>query len=196
MTILVDWQIKKAIRKGKIKVTPYDPSLINSNSLDIRFGYSMKIYMEHDEPINPYDRSSIMVGMTHHELSSDCDGITLYPGEFALATTVETITLPSNICAELNGKSSIARLGTSIHQTGGWIDCGFNGEITLELCNINKRPVVLIPGMPIGQLVFHKTKKALRPYGERSSSKYQGQTGAVASMYYLNKRCNIGNKKQ
>lgn len=187
MTILVDWQIKKAIHKGKIKVTPYDPSLINPNSLDVRLGNSMKVYGNHDEPINPYDKSSIMIGVTHHELPMNCSGIRLYPGEFALATTVETITLPSNICAELNGKSSIARIGTSIHQTGGWIDCGFSGEITLELCNINRRSVILVPGMPIGQLVFHKTKKALRPYGERENSKYQGQTGAVASRYYLNK---------
>jgi dCTP deaminase len=187
MTILVDWQIEKAIRKGKIKVTHYDPSLINPNSLDLRLGYSMKTYGKRDEPIDPYDQSTIEIGITHHKMPFDCSGITLYPGEFALATTIETITLPSNICAELNGKSSIARVGSSIHQTGGWIDCGFSGEITLELCNVNQRPVILTPGMPIGQLVFHKTKKAKLPYGFRKGSKYQNQTGAVTSRYYLNK---------
>lgn len=193
MSILVDWQIKRAINKGKIKIDPYKPSLINPNSLDIRLGYDMAVYGELDDPIDPYDKFSIMRGVTHHKLPKNCSGIRLYPGEFALATTIESITLPSNICAELNGKSSIARIGVSIHQTGGWIDCGFSGEITLELCNINKRPILLIPGMPIGQLVFHKTKKAEVPYGNRSSSKYQNQTGAVASKYYLNKRCNFGN---
>lgn len=194
MSILVDWQIEKAIRKGKIGVSPYDPSLINPNSLDLRLGYHLKTHGKHDEPIDPYDRDSIEIGVTNHLLLERGE-FKLFPGEFALATTIETITLPSNICAELNGKSSIARIGSSIHQTGGWIDCGFSGEITLELCNVNSRPVILTPGMPIGQLVFHKTKKAKIPYGARKGSKYQNQTGAVSSRYYLNRKSDRGGRE-
>lgn len=182
MTVLSDWEISDAIRIGKFKIDPFDPELVNPNSIDVRLGNECANYDGSTDIIDPYDHQSIMKGLKTRPV-----GVIL-PGEFLLATTVETIRLAPMICAELNGKSSIARLGVEIHITGGWIDAGFSGEITLEMHNVNSRPVRLYPGMPIGQLVIHEISPAKRHYGERKSSKYQGQTGPMPSLYHLNKR--------
>lgn len=182
MTVLADWEISDAINSGKLGVTPFDPELINPNSIDVRLGKECSSYGNFGGVIDPYDKESVMYG-----LGSKPVGV-IFPGEFLLATTVETIRLGPDICAELNGKSSIARLGVEIHITGGWIDAGFSGEITLEMHNVNSRPVRLRPFMPIGQLVIHKISPAKRHYGERKGSKYQDQVGPMPSKYYLNEK--------
>ncbi|NUT52385.1 MAG: dCTP deaminase [Saccharothrix sp.] len=107
----------------------------------------------------------------------------LWAGEFALAHTAETVTIPPHLVAQLNGKSSLGRLGLAIHITAGFIDPGFTGQITLELFNCSRHQVKLTPGMPIGQLVLMRlTAPAERPYGHPElRSRYQGQTGATPS---------------
>lgn len=108
---------------------------------------------------------------------------------FLLAETHECITLPDNIVATIEGKSSIARLGIALHQTGGWIDAGFCGTITLEISNANRRPVRLYAGMPIGQLVFYTTERAEKPYGSKGGdAKYLNQRQATLSRYHKNIR--------
>ena len=114
--------------------------------------------------------------------------IDINPGMFVLAETYEAITLPDNVVATIEGKSSIARLGITLHQTGGWIDAGFSGTITLEICNANQRPVRLHAGMPIGQLVFYTTEKAEKPYGAKGDAKYLNQKNATLSRYHENRR--------
>lgn len=181
--VLVDHQIKAAIEDNVLGVDPYNSELVNSNSLDIRLSNSFLDYRGYMlTPINPFNERDVNLGLVERS-----GPIVLKRHESILASTIETISLPNFICAELTGKSSLARLGLQIHQTGGWIDCGFSGQITLELFNAGKRPIELIPNMPIGQLVFHETEEAEKGYGDRKSSKYQGQKGPVGSRYYLNK---------
>lgn len=105
------------------------------------------------------------------------------PGRFYLAHTAESVTIPAHLVAQLDGKSSLARLGLSIHQTAGWIDPGFTGQITLEIYNASAEPIWLLRGMPIGQLVLMRlTAPAERPYGHPAiGSHYQNQTGATPS---------------
>jgi dCTP deaminase len=105
------------------------------------------------------------------------------PNRFYLAHTAEAVTIPAHLVAQLDGKSSLARLGLSIHQTAGWIDPGFCGQITLELFNASAEPIWLQRGMPIGQLVLMwLTTPAERPYGSPGiGSHYQNQTGATPS---------------
>jgi dCTP deaminase len=105
-----------------------------------------------------------------------------------LAETMEVIGLSDNIVASIEGKSSIARLGVELHQTGGWIDAGFRGSITLEMCNVNSRPVRMYAGMPIGQLVFYTTERAALPYDRKSDAKYMDQRQATLSRYHENPR--------
>jgi len=119
--ILVDWQIEDRIRRGYIRVDPYDPALIQPNSLDIRLGSHFVWYVPGDIVIDPYERESVCADV--EEVVAD--SIVLAPGQFLLAKTLETIELPDDVVASIEGKSSIARLGIELHQTGGWIDAGF-----------------------------------------------------------------------
>lgn len=182
--ILVDWQILDRIKKGYIKVDPFDPALVQPNSLDIRLGDHFVWYMPGDEVIDPYNRESIRLKVG--EIYSP--SMVLHPNQFLLAETLETIGLPDNIVASIEGKSSIARLGVELHQTGGWIDAGFRGSITLEMCNVNQRPVRIYAGMPIGQLVFYTTERAERPYHLKGDAKYLDQRQATLSRYDENPR--------
>lgn len=107
----------------------------------------------------------------------------LEPGEFALAHTVETICLPTDLAARVEGKSTFGRRGLLIHATAGFIDPGFRGQVTLELANIGQMSIGIQVGEPIAQICFYQlTTRAERPYGdERLGSKYQGQTGATSA---------------
>ena len=109
--------------------------------------------------------------------------ILLHPGDFWLASTVETVHMPNNLAAMVNGKSSLGRKGLVIHQTAGFIDPGFKGQITLELSNVSALPIKLTTWMPICQLVFMQMDgPADRPYGSDGlGSHYQGQRGPTPS---------------
>lgn len=113
-------------------------------------------------------------------------GYILKPHEFVLGSTVENVNLPSNIAARFEGKSSLGRIGLMTHITAGFIDPGFHGQITLEIFNVNTQPIVLRPGMLIGQLCFFKLDEpCARPYGSKGlASHYQGQTGVTESSIY------------
>lgn len=114
--------------------------------------------------------------------------IEIRPGEFVLGHTAETVELPPNITAEVKGRSSLGRLGLIPH-TAGWIDPGFEGQITLEFVNHSKHSVVLKEGQRIAQIVFTYTNRpASKPYGEKADSKYQGQTGVTESRIEKDKR--------
>lgn len=182
--ILVDWQILDRIRRGHIQIDPFDPEHIQPNSLDIRLGDHFVWYESGDTIIDPYDQSSI----TREVQECHAPFIDIDPGMFLLAETRECISLPDNIVATIEGKSSIARLGIALHQTGGWIDAGFRGTITLEISNANQRPVRLYAGMAIGQLVFYTTERAERPYGFKHDAKYMDQRQATLSRYHKNPR--------
>ena len=182
--VLVDWELEARIKDGSIRVLPMMDGGIQSNSIDVRLNNSFSMYDARyaDRELDPYSESSTRLGL----VSMICERILLCKGAFLLAETMETISLPGDVCATLEGKSSLARLGITIHQTGGWIDCGFRGTITLELTNENVRPIVLTAGMPIAQLVFHQTEPADVPYSLKASAKYDQQTGATSSRYWKN----------
>jgi dCTP deaminase len=182
--ILVDWQILDRIARGSIKIDPYDSKLVQPNSLDIRLGSHFVWYSGSNEVIDPYNRDSVSSGIEEVH----ADSFILNPGRFVLAETLECIGLPDNIVATIEGKSSIARLGVTLHQTGGWIDAGFRGTITLEMANVNSRPVKVYAGMPIGQLVFYSTERAENPYDKKGDAKYLDQCQATLSRYPANKK--------
>jgi dCTP deaminase len=182
--ILVDWQILDRVARGFIGIEPFDERLVQPNSLDIRLGNHFVWYKAGDEVIDPYKGETVTART--EEIRSE--SIVLAPGQFVLAETLERISLPDNIVASIEGKSSIARLGIELHQTGGWIDAGFRGSITLEMCNVNQRPVRMYAGMPVGQLVFYTTERAHLPYGAKGDAKYLDQRQATLSRYYENPR--------
>ena len=106
----------------------------------------------------------------------------LHPGEFALGSTMEKVSIPPDLVARLEGRSSIGRIAVVVHATAGFVDPGFEGQITLELSNLGRCAVKLYPGMRISQIVFHQmTSAAERPYGPARGSKYHGQQGPIPS---------------
>lgn len=181
--ILVDKQILKKVSSGTLGIDPFRIDRVQPNSYDVSLSRNFT-YIGHgcNDVLDVKDETTYNTGT-----ASVCWGsITLNPGEFVLGETVEKVQLPDNIVASIEGKSSLARLGLQIHQTGGWIDAGFSGTITLELYNVNSRPIRLYEGMPIGQLVFFKTKHCDIPYNRMPHAKYYQQTGATTSKYYEN----------
>jgi len=105
-----------------------------------------------------------------------------------LGSTLERVVIPDDLVARLEGKSSLGRLGLLIHSTAGFVDAGWDGQLTLELSNVANLPITLYPGMRIGQISFMRmTTPAQRPYGSDAlQSKYQGQVGPRPSRYWEN----------
>jgi dCTP deaminase len=182
--ILSDRDLLQRIRSGDIVVEPLDdPELqIQPASIDLRLGNTFRVYqLPHVACIDLRDPQSV-THYTEEIVIPDGEGFILQPGEFALGSTFETIGVPSDLVARVEGRSSIGRIAIVVHATAGFIDPGFQGEITLELSNLGRCAVKLYPGMRISQVVFHTmTSPAERPYGAQRGSKYQGQKGPVAS---------------
>jgi deoxycytidine triphosphate deaminase len=110
------------------------------------------------------------------------EGVVVHPGEFVLSTTLETVDVPDDMVARVEGRSSYARLGLIPHAAGGFVDAGFRGQITLEIQNLGNVPIRIYPEDRICQLAFEMmTGKAGTPYGDRETSKYMEQEGATAS---------------
>ena len=183
--ILSDGTIREAIAAGRIGIDPLLEDGIQPSSVDVRLGSSFRVFANHRYPY-------IDVRQDQPELTELIEAgdepFVLHPGEFVLGSTLERITLPADIVARLEGKSSLARLGLVIHSTAGFIDAGFDGDVTLELSNVATLPILLYPGMKVAQFAFFALDKpAERPYGSGASgSKYQGQAGPTASRYHLN----------
>ena len=175
MSVLVDWQIVDAVSSEWIGIDPFISSNVQPNSYDITLGNEM-LFDVQDGILDPESDNRAYMSVA-------VNGGCLKPHAFGLASTRETITLPDDVVACIEGKSSLARDGLSIHCTGGWIDAGFSGQITLEIYNQGTRPIVLREGMSVGQIVFFQTEHCKNPYGVERGSKYQYQTGPTPSKY-------------
>ena len=178
--ILSDADLKARLEKGEIEITPLDdPELqIQPASVDLRLSDRFVVYqIPHVACIDPNDESTIVDHTTEIKIEEG-KSFVLHPGEFALGSTYERIKVPADLVARVEGRSSIGRLAVVVHATAGFIDPGFEGEITLELANLGNCAVKLYPGMRISQIVFHELRTpAERPYGHARGSKYQGQGG-------------------
>lgn len=184
--ILSDGTIRKLLAVGEIKIDPLEEDQIQPASVDLRLGSSFRLLVNHTATsIDPYHSQP---DLTREVIVSPGEPFVLHPGEFVLGTTVECVSLPSDLVARVDGKSSLGRWGLLIHATAGFVDSGFTGEITLELSNVATLPVKLWPGMKIGQVSFMRLDApSERPYGHPGlGSKYQGQRGATASEYRRN----------
>lgn len=172
--ILSDNTIMKMLEEKTLTITPMEESQIQPASVDIRLGTTFCIVEETGEGIINLDKEI-------HYKTIETDHYLLLPGQFVLATTLEYFSLPDDITAFVEGRSSLGRLGLFI-QNAGWVDPGFEGEITLELFNANRCAIELRSGRRVGQLVFAKMDRpALHPY----RGKYQGQKGATGSRVFL-----------
>ncbi len=183
--ILSDGTIREALAAGRIGIDPLLEDGIQPSSVDVRLASRFRVFANHRYPY--IDVREEQPDLTELVEAGE-DPFILHPGEFVLGSTLERITLPSDIVARLEGKSSLARLGLVIHSTAGFIDAGFDGDVTLELSNVATLPILLYPGMKVAQFAFFALDQpAERPYGSGATgSKYQGQAGPTASRYHLN----------
>jgi dCTP deaminase len=184
--VLSDRTIRQEIESGRIVIDPFEASNVQPSSVDVRVDRQFRVFHNARYPFidvrQPMDDLTELV-----EVSGD-EPFILHPGEFVLGQTLERVTLPDDLVARLEGKSSLGRLGLLIHSTAGFVDSGFSGNLTLELSNVANLPITIYHGMPIGQISFMRMDGPVeRPYGTgEAGSKYQGQAEPTPSRFYLN----------
>jgi dCTP deaminase len=184
--VLSDRTILRLVDEGRIGVEPFDPGLMQPSSLDVRVDRLFRVFRNSRYPY--IDVKTEQEDLTELVEVPQEEAFILHPGEFVLGSTLERITLPDDLVARLEGKSSLGRLGLLIHSTAGFIDPGWDGHVTLELSNVANLPITIYPGMKIGQLSFVQlSEPAEHPYGSAGiGSKYQGQRGPTPSRYWQN----------
>lgn len=186
--ILPDHQIEYIARDGCID--PYDPEMLQPSSYDLKLGNSFLTPFRAKDMkalginwIDPFAQRTIDAAFLRFTVQ-DGEPLPLAPGQFLLGSTKERVKVPTNLVCRLEGKSSLGRLGLAVHITAGYIDPGFEGNITLEMVNFLPIPIMLTPGMPIAQIGFiEMSDTPSKPYQGR----YQGDRGAVQSKYGIKK---------
>jgi dCTP deaminase len=184
--ILSDRTIREELDTGRIVIEPLDPSCIQPSSVDLHIDRYFRVFLNHTMGL--IDVKQNLEDLTQMVTIDEDATFILHPGEFVLGSTLERVALPNDLVARLEGKSSLGRLGLLIHSTAGFVDAGWDGQLTLELSNVANLPITLYPGMKIGQISFIRmTTEADHPYGSSSvGSKYQGQRGPIPSRYWEN----------
>ena len=181
--VLSDGAIIRNVRAGKIAIEPFDESLVQPASVDVRLGPSFRVF--HNHRVSALDLLDPPSNLTEEVVIEEGEPFVIHPGEFCLASTIERIGLPADIMARIEGKSSLGRVGLIVHATAGFCDPGWHGTLTLELTNLSRIPIKLYSNLLIAQLSFLALDApALRPYGHQDlDSHYQGQAGVTESTY-------------
>ena len=182
-SVLSDGTIRRLVEAGRIKIEPWDPSMVQPASVDLNLGPSFRVF--HNFRVPAIDLADPPTNLTEHVELADGESFVIHPGEFVLGRTEEFVEIPDDIVARIEGKSSLGRLGLIVHATAGFVDPGFRGTLTLEITNLTRVPIILWPGKPIAQLSFMTLDApAERPYGHPDlGSHYHGQVEATESRY-------------
>lgn len=181
--LLNDARIIEYVERDYLSIRPFSEERVQPASYDIGLGNTFAVlnishaWRGFPTIIRPWEKQDDLYRWV------ETDEFVLHPGKFCLASSEEHVSIPPYLAAQVGGKSSLGRLGLIVHATAGFIDPGFEGDVTLELGNVGELPIALRPGMPIAQLVFEElVEPAERPY----AGKYQRQAGATESRYHLN----------
>ncbi|KUJ75130.1 deoxycytidine triphosphate deaminase [Thiomicrospira sp. XS5] len=186
---LSDRDIIQHLKIGKIGIDPMpDQNKIKGISVDLRLANKFRVFNDHTAPfIDLSGESSEMQQlmdkiMGDEVVIEDGQAFFLHPGELALASTFESVSIPDDLVGWLDGRSSLARLGLMVHVTAHRIDPGWQGQIVLEIFNSGKLPLALRPGMDICAINFETlSSAAIKPYNKRADAKYRNQQGPTAS---------------
>jgi len=182
--VLSDRDIRKALEEGRIKIDPFPDyeKQLGSISVDFRLGHTFMVF-EHSRfsYIDPRHPASIGDAMRTIEVGDD-EPFIMQPGDFALASTIESLELPDDLLGRLEGRSSIARLGITVHSTAAVFEPGWVGTATMELSNLGRMAVALYPGMRICAFSFETLSSPVSmPYRKKKNNKYSGQVSPRAS---------------
>ena len=163
-SVLSDGTIRRLVEEGRIVIEPWDESLVQPASVDLRLGDSFRVF--HNHRVTAIDLREPPRDLTEEVTLAGDEPFAVHPGEFVLGRTLESVAIPDDIVARIEGKSSIGRLGLIVHATAGFVDPGFRGTLTLEITNLTRVPIKLYAGLPIAQLSFMTLDApAERPYG-------------------------------
>ena len=184
--LLSDRDILAEVEAKNIALDPFEEQMVQPSSIDVRLDRFFRVFENHKYP--HIDPAADQPDLTRTVEPDGDEPFILHPGEFVLGSTYEVVSLPDDVAARLEGKSSLGRLGLLTHSTAGFIDPGFSGHVTLELSNVATLPIKLWPGMKIGQLCFFRlSSPAESPYGsQKHGSRYQGQRGPTPSRSHQN----------
>ncbi len=182
--ILSDRDILREIEAGRLTVEPFERECVQPSSVDLHLGNKLLLFRNSHRPYIDV-RQPVDDLMEAHEVAYG-ESFAVHPLEVLLASTYESIGLPDDLVARLEGKSSLARLGLQVHATAGFVDPGWHGYLTLELSNVTKFPILVYPGMKMVQISFMRmSSPVLAPYGSQGlHSKYQGESGPTPSRFY------------
>jgi dCTP deaminase len=181
--ILSDRDIRAEVAAGRIVIDPFSPDAVQPSSVDLHIDRRFRVFRNTRYPY--IDVRVEQPDLTELVEIGD-EPFILHPGEFVLGSTLERVSLPDDLVARLEGKSSLGRLGLLIHSTAGYVDPGWDGNLTLELSNVANLPITLYHGMKIGQISFQRMSSPVEiGYGDaRIGSKYRGQRDPTASLYH------------
>ncbi len=184
MTVLSDRTIKEELAASRLVIEPLDEANIQPASIDLQLDRVFRIFRVTQRPF--VDVRQPMEDLTELVTIEDEEPFIIQPGTFVLGSTLESVTLPDDIVARVDGRSSLGRLGLLVHATAGYVDPGWTGKLTLELSNQSQMPIALYYGMKISQISFLRMSTPVdRPYGSESlASRYQGQTGPTPSRIF------------
>jgi dCTP deaminase len=194
MTVLSDRDLRELIEDEGAVVTENGPDMdldlqLGPSSLDLRLGYEFGVLETRKVKAIDTQKMDTYSDIKERKTADTDTGMVVHPGEFVLGTTLETLDVPSDLVARIEGRSSYARLGLIPHAAAGFVDPGFRGQITLEIQNLGNVPITIYPEDRICQVVFETmTSEAENPYGEKKDSKYMQQSGATASRLDREKR--------
>ena len=182
-SVLSDGTIRRLVAAGRLVIDPWDPDLVQPASVDLRLGDSFRVF--HNHRVTAIDLRDPPTNLTEEVVIGEGEPFAIHPGEFALGRTLETVAIPDDVVARIEGKSSLGRLGLIVHATAGFVDPGFAGSLTLEITNLTRVPIKLYAGLLIAQLSFMALDVAAEhPYGSDAlGSHYQGQVAATESRY-------------
>ncbi len=175
----------------RIIITPliYPEEQFGPTSIDLRLGTDFKVLrrsnLTHLDLVSAPERLTKDMNkyMTTVKVNPT-EPFVLHPGEFALASTLEYISIPLDLAARLEGRSTWGRLGLQIHATAGFVDPGFRGALTFELSNVSTVPIQLYPGVRISQLCFFQSVETHLPYNKKKLTKYSGKLSTAASAFF------------
>ena len=182
--VLSDRDIRAELDAGRIVIDPFTPEAVQPSSVDLHLDRRFRVFQNNRYPyIDVREEQPELTELV--EIGGD-EPFILHPGEFVLGSTLERVGLPDDLVARLEGKSSLGRLGLLIHSTAGYVDPGWEGNLTLELSNVANLPITLYDGMKIGQISFQRLSSPVDvAYGdERLGSRYRGQRDPTASLYH------------
>lgn len=179
--ILPDHEIKKLLEEGELVVEPMYPEVqIQPAGIDLRLGSEFRVFKATSIPY--IDTRKESQDYTEIVEIAENQPFIIDPGEFVLGIVREYIRLPDFLMGSVDGRSSLGRLGITIHATSASMNPGWEGRFVLEISNMGKMPVALFLGMRIAKLTLHKlSSPAEKPYGKRRGAKYQGQDGVGES---------------